>query len=172
MKPLIYRISIIVFVLFQSESLRADLHVSLGGERYGDEELIDQVKFYAEELGLKENVFIRVNFSLNLPDSVMGTADYQSALPGMHQVVILINKRAGRSSQLNTLAHEMVHAAQFVNQDLVLLGEGKTKWKGITYDVRDVAYNDLPWEIEAREETIRLRRMYLDRKKSEGELVF
>jgi len=55
-------------------------------------------------------------------------------------------KRGGRRIMLTTLAHEMVHAKQFAYLEL---DDNLTMWRGKAIDSDDVAYFDLPWEVEA-----------------------
>jgi hypothetical protein len=47
--------------------------------------------------------------------------------------------------QMQALAHEMVHARQFLRGELI--GEGVWKWKGRNAD--NYAYTNQPWEKEA-----------------------
>jgi hypothetical protein len=51
---------------------------------------------------------------------------------------------------LETLAHEMVHAKQYARGELKELWTmAKTRFHSVRYDVGDMDYWDMPWEIEA-----------------------
>ena len=57
-------------------------------------------------------------------------------------IEIEINRTISFDDQMQTLAHEMVHAKQFLRNEL----DG-SNWKKRNYDHRE--YNDQPWEKEA-----------------------
>jgi len=65
-------------------------------------------------------------------------------------VNISISKKAGRSHQLRTLAHEMVHAQQLVQGQLVQCDSKHFSWQSRACERLDkLAYLDRPWEQEA-----------------------
>lgn len=151
-----------MILMMLSPAAMAEPMISLGGNRYNDAETLEEARFYAYLLGMDEKVVIRVNFSPNLPKGVQGTVSHKLLENEMVQVVITINRRAGRASQMMTLAHEMVHARQFINEELVILDDNRVQWKdGEIYDLRKTNYHDRPWEEEAVEEGLRLRRQFL-----------
>ena len=59
-----------------------------------------------------------------------------------HDIDIDINRTISFEDQMQTLAHEMVHAKQFLRKEL----DGNL-WKKRNYD--NVEYDDQPWEKEA-----------------------
>lgn len=59
-----------------------------------------------------------------------------------HDIDIDINRTIPFEDQMQTLAHEMVHAKQFLRKEL----DGNL-WKKRNYD--NVKYDDQPWEKEA-----------------------
>ena len=167
MRHEIFKVSMVLVLALGAGQLRAGSVISLGGETYNEEELIREAEFYSQWLGLDENVYIRINFVIDLPEHALGTVKYDSTLPGIHQVMVYISKKASRASQLNTLAHEMVHVAQLVNQDLILLDNYKVAWKNEgVLDARSIPYHNRPWEIEAEEKSVALRRAYLAHRKA------
>lgn len=50
--------------------------------------------------------------------------------------------------QLKTLAHELVHVQQFVEERLSY-SFGLVLWEGDIFDKKKILYEDRPWEIEA-----------------------
>ena len=112
----------------------------------------EQAACYAEQFGFDENVFILISFSYQIPGKVNGFTRYEDTrvVGGGHQVHITINRKAGRSHQLQTLAHEMVHARQFIEGKLIQCGHNHFSWTDkICLDIRHTAYHDRPWEKEA-----------------------
>lgn len=59
-----------------------------------------------------------------------------------HDIEIEINRTISFDDQMQTLAHEMVHAKQFLRKEF----DGNN-WKNRNYDHRE--YIDQPWEKEA-----------------------
>lgn len=119
---------------------------------YAPGEILEQAYYYANLFGFADNVHMIITFSHQVPGKVNGFTLYEDAraLGGGHQVHITINRKAGRSHQLHTLAHEMVHARQFIEGRLVQCGHGHFSWIGKTcHDIRNTAYYDRPWEQEA-----------------------
>ena len=66
-----------------------------------------------------------------------------------HDIDIDINRTIPFEDQMQTLAHEMVHAKQFLRKEL----DGNL-WKKRNYD--NVEYDDQPWEKEANKMEKRL----------------
>jgi len=119
---------------------------------YQPQEIKQQADYYARVLGLDSTVYILINFSLKVPRKIKGFTQYQDARPqgGGHQIHISISKKAGRSHQLRTLAHEMVHAHQFVRGQLVQCDPTHFSWQNQACEKLDkLAYLDRPWEKEA-----------------------
>ena len=72
--------------------------------------------------------------------------DAQGLCSGDKEVALIsINKSLPFLRQMQALAHEMVHAKQFLRGELGHV-KNELSWKG---KVAKVAYMDAPWEIEA-----------------------
>lgn len=67
-----------------------------------------------------------------------------------YSYVITLDADLDEVTQLQTLAHEMVHVKQFHRGELSERGP-VFKWKGSVVDPKKVEYDDFPWEIEAEE---------------------
>ncbi len=124
---------------------------------------LDELLFYAEVLGIGDSATIQVRYSLRLPDSKNGLIQYRNSGFGKerHQVMIWINRRISLSAQSMTLAHEMVHAAQYIHGALTL-DENVAHWHDQTFVVDHIPYEDRPWEKEAHEWAYELRTDYLE----------
>lgn len=48
-----------------------------------------------------------------------------------------------------TVAHECVHMKQYLRGEVKDLAVDRKRWKGVEYNLTEVAYADLPWEQEA-----------------------
>lgn len=152
-----------LLILFIQKISIAQPTVSVGSNAYNQHEIIDQAMFYSELLGLDDQIYIRVNFTITLPKAILGTMDYRPIGRDRHQVIIWIDRKAGRSEQMSTLAHELVHASQLIFEEMRRLDTYRVAWKdGNTYDVRQTAYHDRPWEEDAHHRSADLRRSYLD----------
>lgn len=62
---------------------------------------------------------------------------------------IIIDSGMGKSNMLMTLAHEVVHLKQFINNELKNINDNYCRWNGKKVDYLLVNYWDHPWEIEA-----------------------
>lgn len=150
-----------MFLIMTGKEIYAQPMVSLGGDRYNDQDIVREVQYYAALLGLDKRVSIRINFTLKLPEGIMGSMDHR-VIGNFAQVVIWINRKAGRSAQMNILAHEMIHARQLLFQEMKQLKKHKVAWKdGRTYDLREISYHDRPWEEDADRRSTQLRRQFL-----------
>lgn len=119
---------------------------------YQPQEIRQQAGYYAQVLGLDSTVYVLISFTPRVPKKANGFTRYQDARPqgGGHQIHISISKKAGRSHQLRTLAHEMVHAQQFVRGQLVQCDPTHFRWQNQACERLDkLAYLDRPWEKEA-----------------------
>jgi len=67
-----------------------------------------------------------------------------------HVLIALLRGQAF-ASLFTTLAHELVHAAQYLTGRLVWPGEGRVSWEGRLYEKHErPSYADAAWENEAR----------------------
>jgi hypothetical protein len=148
----IFIISIFSLLLFQMHQLMAQATIVVRHD-YAPEEIEAQARYYADLFGFKDDVHIIIGFSHSVSRDVGGYTRYQNALKyqGGHQIYITINRKAGRSHQMHTLAHEMVHARQFVEGRLIQCDHQHFSWdEGLCVDVGQTAYHDRPWEKEAQ----------------------
>lgn len=116
------------------------------------EEIIQQAQFHARQLGLAQNVYIAISFSQNIPSGFSGYTRYRNieSLNGGHQVRIVISSDMSRHRQKRVLAHEMVHAKQFVEGKLVKCRDRHYSWsEGMCLDIKRISYYNRPWEKEA-----------------------
>lgn len=139
---------------------------------YRPAEIERQAEYYAHVLGFDSTVYILISFTPRVPEKIKGFTQYQDARPqgGGQQVHISISKKAGRSHQLRTLAHEMVHAQQLIEGRLVQCNSTHFSWHNQACEKRNkLAYLDRPWEQEASEMGAMLYNEF--RKKSQNKLV-
>lgn len=127
-----------------------------------NENLRDEVLYYARSLGINDSTTIQIRFSLRLPPDKKGLVQYQDTgfEKERHQIMIWINRRLTRSELSMTLAHEMVHAVQYISGELKLMNQ-KALWHNESFDVSRVRYEDRPWEKEAQNKAYVLRSDYL-----------
>ena len=119
-----------------------------GIEGKKSEEIYHQVEFYASYFNL-EGVNIMVNFSHQMPEHVEGFTSYQGNEYSKN-ILIKISSRLSFSAKELTLAHEMVHAHQFVTGQLVHHKDNHFAWKGRVFkNVQRLNYKDRAWEEEA-----------------------
>ncbi|MEM9339025.1 MAG: hypothetical protein AAGA66_09875 [Bacteroidota bacterium] len=152
---------IFIFILFFNEPLCASPKVSFGKGAYDVDRLSNETLYYARALGLNHNVYIRINFTLKLSEENEATLDYRLMNDSIHQVVIYISKRISRSRQLLAIAHEMIHAQQYISKRLMKVNDKIFSWEGNNVKLSKVAYRERPWEEEAYYLSQILRRGYL-----------
>ena len=70
---------------------------------------------------------------------------------------IELRKKKSIKSMIATLAHEMVHVKQFINEEI---NDYNMDWKGKRVNIRKLDYYDLPWEAEAFGSEKRLMELY------------
>jgi hypothetical protein len=111
--------------------------------------LKNSAKFYAKKLNLLHldyDVLIYSEPNLRKNDGNNGTA----CKTDQKEITIMIDSKLKLPHVLITLAHEMVHAKQYVRgqyrAELSRNGKVKRLWLGRVYSV---AYLKRPWELEA-----------------------
>jgi len=108
-------------------------------------------KFAAKELGIVDDKFkcyIVLCDKIDSEDGVLVFGDYTN-YPYEKRGRIRISTKYCRSFLKSiTLFHEMVHAKQFYNRELMVYTVG-IAWKG-KFVKQGTKYKDLPYEIEAR----------------------
>lgn len=123
--------------------------------------LLEEIRFYSKELGFDSTVYIRINYTLNLSESVKATLGFKTVNEQFHQVVIYVNQRLNPKNQSLAIAHELVHARQYLRKDLLQLSSGRYTWQGgQIVNIRRVPYMSRPWEIEAHDLSEKLVQAY------------
>lgn len=101
---------------------------------------------------LSKNIRITITFD------DLGDKDYGSCIPCMNdaahayrQFKLEINNDSRRTTQLQTLFHEMGHVKQFAREELDYTDDKNlSEWRRkYLIDARQYAYSELPWEKEA-----------------------
>lgn len=89
-------------------------------------------------------------------------SDYdENPLP--RQFLVYIDGRMGRRSQLQTLAHELVHVKQWARGQMRdYKYHTHTRWNKSLVNSDSIDYYDLPWEIEAYGREFGMYRRYID----------
>ncbi len=147
--------------LATKSTVLASPQISFSKGAYDVARLKDEAMHYAKALGLNDNVYIRINFTLKLEEENEATLYYKMVHDSIHQVVIYVNQRLSRSYQLLAIAHELVHVQQYVENRLIQLDDHYFKWGDEKVDIRKTPYLERPWEIEAHSLSKLLRRNYL-----------
>lgn len=126
-------------------------------------EIYHQVEFYAAYFNLK-GVHILVSFSHQMPEGVGGFTLYQEN-ETTKNVLIKINAKLGFSAKELTLAHEMVHANQFIRGELIHHKDSHFTWKGQEFkNINHLNYTDRGWEEEAFSLEKKLLKLYRNHK--------
>lgn len=110
-----------------------------------------QVEQYLDQLDVRENVYISVGFSTEMPKKLEGMAiSLNSPEPDDYQIIkVLIDASLSKMKQRLVLAHEMIHVKQYVKEELVVLNKQQVMWKGQKYHFSCVCNRQIPWEKEA-----------------------
>jgi len=144
--------SIIVFTILYGIQIHARNQVLIQG--HSKSYLIeDAVHFYTQYLEISPTINIVVQFTQNLPHHTHGATDYEKYETEngiLEKVHIRIHEDLSKRLQEITLAHEMVHAMQYISGDLIRHGEGHIYWKGQHYsNLKWLKYQDRGWEKDA-----------------------
>lgn len=92
---------------------------------------------------------ITVTISYEPLKDLKGTAELLDKIHSPRKFKIRLDPRLSRSSQLKTLAHELVHVKQYARNELKDYPNRASKWKDKVVHEENTHYYDLPWEIEA-----------------------
>ncbi len=104
------------------------------------------VEEYVSNLMVSLNIHRFTARAVNIEFKKTLDGDAQGLCYGEHQVALIsINKSIPFLRQMQALAHEMVHAKQFLRGELAHRGD-KLTWHGVA---KRAAYLDQPWEVEA-----------------------
>ena len=105
------------------------------------------VEEYVSSLMVSLNIHRFTSRAVNIEFLKTLDGDAQGLCNGDKQVALIsINKSIPFLRQMQALAHEMVHAKQFLRGELGHKGSD-LRWKGLS--AAKVAYIDQPWEVEA-----------------------
>ena len=112
-------------------------------------------RWYARKIfdkKLNRKISITIYFK-KMDIDMLGECVYKDPKKCRYKYDIIINKQMGERRILTTLAHEMVHAAQYASGRYVAYKRESmihlVKFHGQHYDLNEVDYWDHPWEIEA-----------------------
>jgi hypothetical protein len=110
----------------------------------------DATNFYAECLfpnkKLRNNINIRVKFIKKIDCLGYASILDLNASKKPRSFLIEVCPFTGAGMILSTLAHEMVHVKQYVNEDI---NDSLSVWKGTKVNSDDIDYWEQPWEVEA-----------------------
>ncbi len=131
------------------------------------EEVQRQIQFYADLFAFDSTVSLLVTFTKDIPQNLAAFTQFQEA-SGSKQIHIKIHKYTSPSEVGITLAHEMVHARQFVQQDLQHKGGNFYEWKGKDFtNIKKIPYRQRGWEQEALQQAHRLYYQYKKQKRQD-----
>ena len=101
---------------------------------------------------LNSKIHLTIHFK-KMDLDLLGECVYKDPKKCNYKYDVFINKDMGERRILTTLAHEMVHAAQYASGRYVSYKRESmmhlVKYHGEHYDTNVVDYWDHPWEIEA-----------------------
>ena len=139
--------------------------------------LIEQAaRYYGRHLfdkKLYRKMKLTISFK-TLPIDIMGECVYKNPKKCNYHYEIDIHRDMGERRVLTTLAHEMVHARQYASGVYVNYKRESmshlVKWHGDVYDLNEIDYWDLPWEIDAAGREIGLYYRFINHMVEKGKL--
>ena len=109
-----------------------------------------------------------------MPIDILGECGYKDPKKCNYKYEIELNRDMGERRILTTLAHEMVHARQYASGDYVAYKRESmshlVKWNDYVYDLNEVDYWDLPWEIDASGRELGLYIRFINHMVEKGKL--
>lgn len=124
-------------------------------------EIIAASRFYAKELLSKKmlpHIVVDIRMKTRMKDLGSCMVTYFNDWYKAREFEIELKRHQSLESTLSTLAHEFIHLKQFAKGEL---NDENTKWCGKKINP-EVAYDDLPWEIEASLLERVLYHLYID----------
>ena len=107
-------------------------------------------QFYAKELvpntRIRNNCFTEIKFDESLQEYGFASVEQYNTRNQPRQFLIEIHPGLGSRRILETLAHEMVHIKQYIQNET---NDQLTKWRGKRINSDKVDYWVQPWEIDA-----------------------
>jgi hypothetical protein len=114
-------------------------------------QIVFAVQFFAKILKGFQRKQVRIEISL-LKD--LKTKEHYRA--SAHQnspfkYIITMDRDLGPQEMIHCLAHELIHVNQWLSGQMEDINGSRAhvRWKGKTYDPRDLAYAKHPWEKQA-----------------------
>jgi hypothetical protein len=147
-------------------SSAAGRQLSIYSTGFGDnaEQIIEQARFYADELNITSGqpLIVMVMLSHNLPDNISGMMVHgENEVLEMRNVMIKLNAALPTDDLSRTLAHEMMHVAQYARGDLMQINNTMFRWQGqLIFDSATIPYRQRKWEKEAFTKEEGLRKAY------------
>lgn len=129
------------------------------------------LRFFTERLMSKRmcsNLYVRLVFKDGMvkETGLEATCLWEDDNLRPREFTITVDSGLSRRKLLLSLAHEVVHIKQYATGQLRYFLRGPNcKWMGKAYDDTAVAYDELPWEVEAWNYEHRLYREFLDERK-------
>lgn len=140
-----------------------------GEPNISPDEIKYAIRYYMKLLLPKEyykNFIIKVEFKPINMKGYMNIVEEDEYLPS--EFKIILNSNTGRVTQLQTLAHELVHVWQFATGRLIESCPYSFKFKKKRYYISEVDYWDRPHELEAYGREVGMWARYKAHLKDEG----
>lgn len=126
-----------------------------------DDDFKEAAEFYAEKLGIPDDAIIAIGLYPEMP--VAGYCEYHQEEVIPYCLIGIDNSDAeDEEDPISVLAHEMVHAKQYIFGELVDHGS-HVSWhdkKFQEFEASSEEYFFSPWEVEAFGMQVGLYRMY------------
>jgi hypothetical protein len=107
-------------------------------------------QFYAKELipntRIRNNCTTQILFSSKIDDYGLASIEGYNTQNQPRQFLIELHPHIGSRRILETLAHEMVHVKQYIENET---NDALTRWRGKRIDPDKIDYWVQPWEIDA-----------------------
>lgn len=140
------------------------MYISFVNKIHGNKQALieNAILFFAENLISKrtsKTLEIDVHVTNSSAD---GFCEYNDSNINPRSFTIVLDKNLTGNELIKTIAHELVHVKQYVKGELKERYKPKHHhlWHNKKFTVNDSNYNDVPWEVEAREFEIKLFNIY------------
>lgn len=120
------------FVLNQGSRPYLDTIVQVGLDKMGVKNHTLLIKEQTNELDLGDNI-----------------SSEAFILYKNNQSIIFIKPSLKRTNAIKIISHELVHLQQYLDERLIVLGNGIICWENDTLILQEIPYDKRPWEIEA-----------------------
>jgi hypothetical protein len=112
-----------------------------------------QVRWYLDQLNIKENIHLTVIYTTIIPEGFDGLTICRNVLEkdGYQIIMVRINQDLKERQKQTVLAHEMIHVKQYAKGELKLLEPNTVVWLGKKRQLSN-KYHSGPWEKEAYRE--------------------